>query len=106
MKQYRKKIKTPEQNFNIEYKKLREAFTVDVLRKTNSIGEYVYNKAIENVSEVIADKNASFNKRRHAEMIIDFINKLTPKSMEFLSNGNSPSINVVLGKDIPSEADV
>jgi hypothetical protein len=89
MKKYRKKIKTLKQNFNIEYKKLREAFTVDVLRKTNSIGEYVY-KAIENVSKVFADKNASFNQRRHAEMIIDFINKLTSKSIEFLANGNSP----------------
>jgi hypothetical protein len=39
-----------EHNFNIKYKKPREAFTVDVLRKTKSIGEYVYNKAIENVS--------------------------------------------------------
>jgi hypothetical protein len=88
----------------MEFAKLREAFCLDVLSGEVPSGptsekKYIYDKVVENCQRTLALEEPTWAQRKQADLYISFIDKLTPKSINFLSGGKSPSLKIVLGHD-------
>jgi hypothetical protein len=71
-------------NFEI----LRKAFLFDVLGSITDEGEIVYDCCVRIVADTLTQKKPSFNDRKRAELVIDFINTFVPAAVQLDKQSN------------------
>jgi hypothetical protein len=84
----------------LESTDIREAFLFEVFNVKDENGVNVYKKCVESLAKDLADDKLNWHKRQRIKLILQFIDKLTPRTIGMLAGESEPTpIKIIMQKN-------
>jgi hypothetical protein len=83
-------MKKVEELKELEFDKIREEFIFDVFSIKDESGRNGYIQCVENVHKALTKEKLSWDEKQRIKLILELIDRLTPKAISMLKSDDSP----------------
>jgi hypothetical protein len=93
-------VKKKKELEELEFTDIREAFLFDVFNVKDEEGRNVYKRCVESIAKALGEDKLSWHERQRMKLILQFIDKLTPRTIGMLANdGELAPIKIIMQKN-------
>ncbi|MDR3124379.1 MAG: hypothetical protein LBU10_00640 [Endomicrobium sp.] len=75
---------------DLKFDTIREVFVFDVFSIKDESGKNGYTRCVENVHKALTKKKLNWHERQRIKIILQFIDRLTPKAISMLTSDDNP----------------